>query len=186
MSSTRFNRGCTEHDHAANSGDVDQGRDAGQFTTSCTKTNPFPEDAIRQPTPSPGPSHRRWCGQRHCILLHVLILNSLPLGAVQMKHTSILVRHCNLLMLQVGEPGDGASVSFWMDVQVFSYYGHKWKARAEATYDRLLHERTSDPENIRAPTKECPEDSLLNKGVRRSRRLYDDSGGHNVPGTTRH
>ena len=108
----------------------------------------------------------------------MLILNSLPLGAVQMKHTSILVRHCNLLMLQVGRPGDGASVSFWMDVQVFSYYGHKWKARAKATYDTLLHERKSDPQNIRAPTKECPEDSLLNKGVRRSWRLYDDSGGH--------
>ena len=103
MNSTRFNRGCTEHGHAANSGDVDQGRGAGQFTTSCRKTNPFPEDADRQPAPSPWPSHRRWCGQRHCILLHVLILNSLPLGAVQMKHTSILVRHCNLLMLQEGD-----------------------------------------------------------------------------------
>ena len=68
-------------------------------------------------------------------------------------------------MLQEGDPGDGRSVALWLDVQVLSHYDQKREERAKATYDRLLTAHETDPENVKAPTKEAPKDSIFNKGT---------------------
>ena len=89
-----------------------------------------------------------------CTYTHNLILNSLPLGAVQMKYGGILARHSNLLMLQEGEPGDGKSVALWLDVQVLSHYDQKREERTKAAYEKLLAQHRAGPEHAHTGASE--------------------------------
>ena len=52
-----------------------------------------------------------------CVYTHLLLLESTTLPFVQVKVGGILGRHCNIIMLQHGPPGEGKSVALWLDLQ---------------------------------------------------------------------
>ena len=131
--------------------------------------NPFPEEVARRASPlmwalatalgkatSLHPS---------CVYVHILLLIATTLGAVQLKYGGILARHCNLLMLQHGEPGDGKSIALWLDVQILSYYDQVREARAKRRYDAAVERHERDPENEPKPEKKPEKDSIFNKGT---------------------
>ena len=99
--------------------------------------NPFPEEVARRASPLmwaiATALGRATSLHPSCVYVHILLLISTTLGAVQLKYGGILGKHCNLLMLQHGEPGDGKSVALWLDVQILSYYD---QVRGEETLIR--------------------------------------------------
>ncbi|CAK0896107.1 unnamed protein product [Prorocentrum cordatum] len=100
-----------------------------------------------------------------CVYVHILLLIATTLGAVQLKYGGILARHCNLLMLQHGEPGDGKSIALWLDVQILSYYDQVREARAKRRYDAALERHERDLVTEPKPEKKPEKDSIFNKGT---------------------
>ena len=81
-----------------------------------------------------------------------------------MRYGGILGRHCNLLMIQHGEPGDGKSVALWLDVQILSHYDQVREKRAKKVYDRQVQQYRDSPGTAEEPAKEAP-NSIFNKGT---------------------
>ncbi|CAK0804108.1 unnamed protein product, partial [Prorocentrum cordatum] len=100
-----------------------------------------------------------------CVHVHILLLIATTLGAAQLKCGGILARHCNLLMLQHGESGDGKSIALWLDVQILSYYDQGREARAKRRYDAAVERHERDPETEPKPEKKPEKDSIFNKGI---------------------
>ena len=132
--------------------------------------NPFPEQAVRRATPL------MWAvasalGQAtslhaSCVYVHLMILVATTLGAVQIKYGGILSRHCNLLMLQHGQPGDGKSVALWLDVQVLAFFDMIRERRAKKKHEEACQKHKDDPENHPEPAKkEHVKDTIFNKGT---------------------
>lgn len=57
-----------------------------------------------------------------CIFVHLLIMLSLALNAVQVRFGGILRKFPNILMLQHGGPGDGKSIALRLVLQVLYYF----------------------------------------------------------------
>ena len=131
--------------------------------------NPFPEEVARRASPLMRAIAialgRATSLHPSCVYVHMLLLIATTLGAVQLKYGGILARHCNLLMLQHGEPGDGKSVALWLDVQILSYYDQVREARAKRKYDAALQRHELDPQNEPKPEKKPEKDSIFNKGT---------------------
>ncbi|CAK0909816.1 unnamed protein product, partial [Prorocentrum cordatum] len=132
--------------------------------------NPFPEQAVRRATPL------TWAvasalGQAtslhaSCVCVHLMILVATTLGAVQIKYGGILSRHCKLLMLQHGQPGDGKSVALWLDVQVLAFFDMIRERRAKKKHDEACQKHKDDPENHPEPAKkEHVKDTIFNMGT---------------------
>lgn len=71
-----------------------------------------------------------------CVFVHLLIMLSLVLNAVQVRFGGILGKFPNIVMLQHGEPGDGKSIALWLVLQVL-YYFDTIKTKHDAAKHRM-------------------------------------------------
>ena len=139
------------------------------------ETNPFPTSAIAGATPLmwavAEALARATSLHTACVYTHLMLVISLPLGAVQLKYGGILGRFCNMLVLQHGEPGEGKSVIAWLTRQILYYYDKKREESARGVYKEELKkykewkEGGSLGEPVCEPQKEAPKDSVFNKGT---------------------
>ncbi|CAK0831366.1 unnamed protein product [Prorocentrum cordatum] len=158
-----------------------RGADASQQLPAMTKgeirtlyrilenQNPFPEEAARRATPLmwkvASALGKATSLHASCVYVHLMILVATTLGAVQLRYGGILSRHCNLLMLQHGEPGDGKSVALWLDVQVLGFYDMIRERRSKKKYEDAAQKHKDDPDNNPEPAKEHAKDTIFNKGT---------------------
>ncbi|CAK0858472.1 unnamed protein product, partial [Prorocentrum cordatum] len=158
-----------------------RGADASQQLPAMTKgeirtlyrilenQNPFPEEAARRATPLmwkvASALGKATSLHASCVYVHLMILVATTLGAVQLRYGGILSRHCNLLMLQHGEPGDGKSIALWLDVQVLGFYDMIRERRSKKKYEDAAQKHKDDPDNNPEPAKEHAKDTIFNKGT---------------------
>ena len=107
-----------------------------------------------------------------CVFVHLVVLISTALDAVQVRYGGILGKFSNLLMLQHGAPGDGKSIALWLMVQVLSYFDKVRDAVAKSKYRRDLQafkqaaaEGGDNADAAAEPDKPVTADTIFNKGT---------------------
>ena len=88
--------------------------------------NPFPVDVVSASSPLAwrvaAAVGKATSLHVSCVYVHLVILISLVLSAVQVKYGGILGKFSNPLMIQHGAPGDGKSIQMWLHFQVLALF----------------------------------------------------------------
>ncbi|CAK0814291.1 unnamed protein product [Prorocentrum cordatum] len=107
--------------------------------------NPFPVDVVHASSPLAcsvaGAVGRATSLHPSCVHVHLVILMSLVLDAVQVKYGGILGKFSNPLMIQHGAPGDGKSIALWLVFQVLAYFDKIRNKVAKAAYDQKVRDK---------------------------------------------
>ncbi|CAK0821406.1 unnamed protein product [Prorocentrum cordatum] len=107
--------------------------------------NPFPVDVVHASSPLAwsvaGAVGRATSLHPSCVYVHLVILMSLVLDAVQVKYGGILGKFSNPLMIQHGAPGDGKSIALWLVFQVLAYFDKIRNKVAKAAYDQKVRDK---------------------------------------------
>ena len=153
------------------------GKDVRQATKLLETMCPFPSETMAQTVPCSwqfaGALARATSLHQSCAFVHLLIMLSLVLNAVQVRFGGILGKFPNILMLQHGEPGDGKSIALWLVLQVLYYFDtikskhdaarHRIDSRryeeAKRAYEGALAINDPEAEEPVPPTK--PENEIL-------------------------
>ena len=159
------------------------GKDVRQATKLLETMCPFPSETMAQTVPCSwqfaGALARATSLHQSCAFVHLLIMLSLVLNAVQVRFGGILGKFPNILMLQHGEPGDGKSIALWLVLQVLYYFDtikskhdaarHRIDSRryeeAKRAYEGALAINDPEAEEPVPPTKPEKRDSVQNKGT---------------------
>lgn len=116
------------------------GKDVRQATKLLEAMCPFPAESIAKNAPCSwsfaGALARATSLHQSCVFVHLLIMLSLVLNAVQVRFGGILGKFPNIVMLQHGEPGDGKSIALWLVLQVL-YYFDTIKTKHDAAKHRM-------------------------------------------------
>eukprot|EP00435_Cladocopium_sp_Y103_P029585 s1478_g7.t1 len=161
------------------------GKDVREATKLLESTCPFPSESMAKNAPCSwqfaGALARATSLDQSCVFVHLLIMLSLVLNAVQVRFGGILGKFPNLVMLQHGEPGDGKSIALWLVLQVL-YYFDSIKTKHDAAKHRAdlrryeeakkafeaassVHDPELELEEPAPPSKPEKRDSVQNKGT---------------------
>lgn len=103
---------------------------------------PFPEETMAQNCriswKYAGALARATSLHQTCVYVHLLIMLSLVLNAVQVRYGGILGKFPNLLMIQHGEAGDGKSIALWLILQILYYFDSIKTKQDAASYRHEL------------------------------------------------
>ena len=159
------------------------GKDVRQATKLLEAMCPFPAESIAKNAPCSwsfaGALARATSLHQSCVFVHLLIMLSLVLNAVQVRFGGILGKFPNIVMLQHGEPGDGKSIALWLVLQVLYYFDtiktkhdaakHRMDLRryeeAKRAFEAAGAANDAEIEEPAPPTKPEKRDSVQNKGT---------------------
>ena len=159
------------------------GKDVRQATKLLEAMCRFPAESIAKNAPCSwsfaGALARATSLHQSCVFVHLLIMLSLVLNAVQVRFGGILGKFPNIVMLQHGEPGDGKSIALWLVLQVLYYFDtsktkhdaakHRMDLRryeeAKRAFEAAGAANDAEIEEPAPPTKPEKRDSVQNKGT---------------------
>lgn len=157
------------------------GKDIRDMTKLLEHQCPFPEETMAQNCriswKYAGALARATSLHQTCVYVHLLVMLSLVLNAVQVRYGGILGKFPNLLMIQHGEAGDGKSIALWLILQILYYFDSIKTKHDAASYRHELRQYEDakktfeqqgpdgDMEEPLPPQKPDKRDSVQSKGT---------------------